>query len=147
MNSEQQQRLVEQYLDTKSTLPSKQDIVLVDSFQPVRNRTSREQEERVFAILWDMISETSVPEEHILMKYKTDYLVGKAKAEYGLLWYYEVIAAYSAYRRSHVSLLNLIEWKCYADESMRQLFRRYKSEQELSSIFRWPSKTSIHDEN
>lgn len=148
MSNDAQQKLVEQYLDgrDKPVLISKQEIVLVgiDACVPVRNQTSFKQEKSTFDIIWNCIMGTPVPENHMLQKYSKDYLVKKAKAEYGLTWYYDVLSVYSAFCRSRVSLLNLIEWECYADDSWRSLFRRYKTEQELLTIFRWPSMTSIH---
>jgi hypothetical protein len=38
-----------------------------------------------------------------------------------------------------------IEVLCTADDGLRDLFRRYAEEDDLSAMFIWPSKPSIHD--
>lgn len=61
-------------------------------------------------------------------------------------WHHVCDKVYTGFsRKGTQGAIMAIEVLCTADDSLRDLFRRYSYPDDLSAMFVWPRKSSIHD--
>jgi len=116
------------------------------------NRTSNQQEERAFQVMWDFCQGVNVEEGHVLIKHKTKFLQSKPGweklvEEFGF-WGCDVHHVYMAFSHSGADRARgIISQKCHYNAQMCNLLERYAQKQELQNMLgRWPM-ASIHDEH